>query len=102
MKKISKEEVQHIAYLSRLALTDEELELYSKQLEVILEYMDKLNNIDTTNVEPVSSIVMLYKNIEKKPYYREDVPKESNCKKEILQNAPQRVQNYFKVEKVIE
>jgi len=102
MKKISKQEVQHIAYLSRLALTDEELELYSKQLEVILEYMDKLNNIDTTNVEPVSSIIMLYKNIEKKPYYREDVPKESDCKNEILQNAPQRVQNYFKVEKVIE
>ena len=102
MKKISKQEVQHIAYLSRLALTDEELELYSKQLEVILEYMDKLNNVDTTNVEPVSSIIMLYKNIEKKPYYREDVPKESDCKNEILQNAPQRVQNYFKVEKVIE
>ena len=102
MKKISKQEVKHIAYLSRLALTEEELELYSKQLEVILDYMDKLNNVDTTNVEPVSSIIMLYKNIEIKPYYREDVSKESMCGKEILQNAPQRVHNYFKVEKVIE
>jgi aspartyl-tRNA(Asn)/glutamyl-tRNA(Gln) amidotransferase subunit C len=102
MKKISKQEVKHIADLSRLALTEEELELYSKQLEVILEYMDKLNNIDTTNVEPVSSIIMLYKDVEVNPYYREDVPKESVCREEILQNAPQRIHNYFKVEKVIE
>ncbi len=102
MKKISKQEVQHIAYLSRLALSEEELELYSKQLEVILEYMDKLNNVDTTNVEPVCSIIMLYKNVEVKPYYREDIPKVSECEKEILQNAPQKINNYFKVEKVIE
>ena len=102
MKKISKQEVQHIAYLSRLGLTDEELELYSKQLEIILEYMDKLNNVYTANVEPVSSIIMLYKNIGVKTYYRDDVAKKSMCEKEILQNAPQKVNNYFKVEKVIE
>ncbi len=102
MQKITKKEVQHIAYLSRLAISQEELELYSKQLEVILEYMDKLSDVDTSNVEPVSSIIMLYKDVKVEPYYREDIPKDSNCQKEILDNAPQRVNNYFKVEKVIE
>ena len=102
MQKITKKEVQHIAYLSRLAISQEELELYSKQLEVILEYMDKLSDVDTSNVEPVSSIIMLYKSLKVEPYYREDVPQDSNSQKEILDNAPQRVNNYFKVEKVIE
>lgn len=101
MSKITKEEVKHIAYLSRLALTEQEIELYSKQLKVILEYMDKLNLVDTSNVEPVSSIIMLYEDVKVEPYYREDVPKESSCQKEILENAPQRVGNFFKVEKVI-
>ncbi len=102
MQKITKKEVQHIAYLARLAISEEELELYSKQLEVILEYMDKLSDVDTSGVEPVSSIIMLYKNVKVEPYYREDIPQDNGCQKEILDNAPQRVNNYFKVEKVIE
>ncbi|MEN3014133.1 MAG: Asp-tRNA(Asn)/Glu-tRNA(Gln) amidotransferase subunit GatC [Endomicrobiia bacterium] len=101
MRKITKEEVKHIAYLSRLALTEEELEIYSEQLEIILEYMDKLNSVDTSNVEPVKNILKLY-NLDIKPHYREDIPKDSGCQKEILENAPQRVHNYFKVEKIIE
>ncbi len=100
--KITKKEVEYIAYLSRLAVTEEELEIYSKQLESILEYMDKLNQVDTRNVEPVLSIIKLYKNLQVKPKYREDIPEDSNCQKEILSNAPQRLNNFFKVEKVIE
>lgn len=102
MQKITKQEVKHIAYLSRLALSEKEIEIYSQQLEKILEYMDKLNEVDTSNIEPVSSIIKLYPNINSKTYYRNDEPKDSNCQKEILDNAPQRVNNYFKVEKVIE
>ncbi|MCS7231228.1 MAG: Asp-tRNA(Asn)/Glu-tRNA(Gln) amidotransferase subunit GatC [Elusimicrobiota bacterium] len=101
MQKITKEKVKHIAYLSRLALTEEEIEKYSKQLELILEYMDKLNFIDTSSVSPVSNILKLYRmNI--RPYYREDIPQDSKCQKEILENSPCRVNNFFKVEKVIE
>ncbi len=102
MKKITKDEVKHIAYLARLALTEEELELYSQQLEVILEYMDKLKKIDTTNVEPITNILKMYKNVDVKPYYREDLPQDSGCQKMLLDNATQRVGNFFKVEKVIE
>ncbi len=102
MIKITKEEVKHVAYLSRLAITEEELEIYSKQLESILEYMDKLNEVNTEKIEPVSSIIKLYKNLNIKPKFREDIPKDSECRKEILANAPQRLNNFFKVEKVIE
>lgn len=102
MGKITKDEVKHIAYLSRLSLSEEELELYSKQLEVILEYMDKLGEVDTTNVEPVTSIIKLYPSVKISNVYREDEPENSNCQKEILDNAPQRIGNFFKVEKVIE
>lgn len=101
MKRITKEEVKHIAYLSRLALSDEELELYSKQLEVILEYMNKLNSVDTTGVSALTNILKLY-NLDIKPHYRDDIPQDSKCQKEILDNAPSRLNNFFKVEKVIE
>lgn len=102
MRKITEQEVEHIAYLSRLALTQQEIELYSKQLESILEYMEKLNSVDTSNVEPVSSIIMLYKGVDIKINFREDNPQLSNCQKEILNNAPEKVNNFIKVEKVIE
>lgn len=102
MVKITKEEVKYIAYLSRLTVTEEELEVYSEQLESILEYMDKLNEVNTEKVEPVSSIIKLYKNLDIKPKFREDIPKEDESRREILANAPQRLNNFFKVEKVIE
>lgn len=102
MKKITKNEVEHIAYLARLALTEEEVELYSQQLEVILEYMDKLQEVDTEKIEPLTNIIKMYKNLNVKPSYRDDQPQQSSCQKELLDNAPQRVGNFFKVEKVIE
>ncbi len=102
MQKITKEEVKKIAYLSRLALSEKELEIYSQQLEKILEYMDKLNSVDTSKIEPATNMIKLYPKINITHNYRNDEPKDSNCQKEILDNAPQRVNNYFKVEKVIE
>ncbi|MCS7227941.1 MAG: Asp-tRNA(Asn)/Glu-tRNA(Gln) amidotransferase subunit GatC [Endomicrobia bacterium] len=102
MKKITKQEVKHIAYLARLALSEEELELYSQQLEVILEYMDKLQEVDTTQISPLTNIIKMYKNLNIKPNYRDDIPEDSRCQQELLNNAPQLVGNFFKVEKVIE
>ncbi|MCX7957113.1 MAG: Asp-tRNA(Asn)/Glu-tRNA(Gln) amidotransferase subunit GatC [Endomicrobia bacterium] len=102
MKKITKEDVKHIAYLSRLKLTEEEIVLYSEQLEKILEYMDKLQKADTSNIEPITTILDLYEDIDIKPNYREDETRQVTCRKEILDNAPQKVGNYFKVEKIIE
>lgn len=102
MKKITKNEVEHIAYLARLALTEEEIELYSQQLEVILEYMDKLQEVDTSKIEPLTNIIKMYKDLDVRPNYRDDQPRQSSYQKELLENAPQRVGNFFKVEKVIE
>lgn len=105
MKKITKDTVRHIAYLSRLDFTEEEIEIYTQQLENILEYMDKLNKVDTTDVEPVSHIIFMLKdkiNVNMEPHYREDVPEDSETQKEILSNAPEKVDKFFKVEKIIE
>lgn len=57
--KISKEEVKHIAMLSRLELDEREIELYQDQLSRILEYVEKLNEIDTSQIEPTSHVIDL-------------------------------------------
>ena len=56
---ISREEVQHVARLARLALTDEELERMREQLDAILAYIDKLRELDVEGVEPTSHAVPL-------------------------------------------
>ncbi|MGB9711338.1 MAG: Asp-tRNA(Asn)/Glu-tRNA(Gln) amidotransferase subunit GatC [Thermodesulfovibrio sp.] len=94
--KISKQEVKHIAMLSRLELDEKEIELYQDQLSRILEYVEKLNEIDTTNIEPTSYVIEL-NNV-----FREDVVKESLPRQEALKNAPQATEKFFKVPKIIE
>lgn len=94
--KISKEEVKHIAMLSRLELDEKEIELYQDQLSRILEYVEKLNEIDTTQIEPTSHVIEL-SNV-----FREDVVKKSMPRDEALKNAPQSTDKFFKVPKIIE
>lgn len=103
MKKITKQEVKHIADLSRLKFTDEEIEVYTEQLGNILSYMDKLNEVDTTKVDTVTNIIFSFKEkVNIQPQYREDVPKNSQSQEDILDNAPSKMNKFFKVEKVIE
>lgn len=94
--KISLKEVSHIAHLARLHLTDEEMEKFSHQLSNILSYMEKLNELDTSNIEPTSH-VMPIKNV-----FRED--KISSClsPQDALKNAPDRADNFFRVPRIIE
>lgn len=94
--KISKEEVKHIAMLSRLELDEREIELYQDQLSRILEYVEKLNEIDTSQIEPTSHVIDL-NNV-----FREDVVKESLPREDVLRNAPQATDKFFKVPKIIE
>ena len=89
-------DVEHVARLARLALTDEEKELYREQLERILDYVQKLNGVDTSKVEPTSHVVPL-SNV-----WREDESRESCDADAILENAPDKEGRYFKVKKVIE
>lgn len=92
---VTKDQVKHIAKLARLKLSEEELESYTKELSSILDYMEKLNEIDTSNVEPLTHPV------ENKNVFREDEIGNSVKTKEALKNAPQKDDKYFKVPKVI-
>jgi len=94
--KITKKDVEYVAKLARLALTEEEKEKFCNQLNQILVYMEKLNELDTKDVPPTSHVLPL-KNI-----WREDEVKPFPAFKEILKNAPEKEGNYFKVKKVIE
>ena len=96
--KITKNDVEYVAKLARLSLTDEEKEKFSSQLGSILDYIDQLNKLDTTNIKPTSHALDL-ENV-----WREDELKTSTeqTRERILKNAPEREGNFFKVKKVIE
>lgn len=93
--KISKEEVKKIASLAKLNLSEDEINEMQKDMSGILEYMDKLNTLNTNDVEPLSYPVDI-KNV-----FREDIPGESLDREEALKNAPARTEEFFKVPKVI-
>jgi len=93
---VSKEEVKKIAELARLKFEENELEDFTLQFNKILEYMDKLNELDTENVEPLSHPVEAKGN-----RFRKDERKTSVSRKEALKNAPDSSDEFFKVPKVI-
>lgn len=82
--------------LARLSLTEEEKELFGVQLSSILDYMEKLNELDTENIEPTSHVISL-SNV-----MREDVPRDSIPRKDALSNAPDRTDIFYRVPKIIE
>ena len=92
---VTKKDVEYIAELAKLKFKDEELEKFTEQLNEILAYVEKLNELDTTNVEPLSHPV------EGSNVFREDVVKPSLDREEALRNAPDRSELFFKVPKVI-
>lgn len=92
---ITKQEIEHLAKLSRLELSDKEIEKFSKELSSILDYVSKLQGIDTQNVEPVSQITGL-SNVQRK-----DEVEDFENKKGILKNAPQKQGDFFKVKTVL-
>ncbi len=96
--KITKKDVEHVARLARLALSEEEKERYTAQLESILGYIEKLGNLDTTNV-PMTTHVLPLANV-----WREDQaePDRLGSQDAILKNAPGAELPFFKVKKIIE
>lgn len=94
--KITRKEVEHVAMLARLELSEEEIETFTRQLDQILTYVDKLNELNTEAVEPTSHPLSLGSAL------REDIVKESLDPELSLRNAPQRVGRAFKVPRVIE
>ncbi len=94
--KISGSDVEHISRLARLKLEKDEKEKYGAQLNKILDYVEKLNELDTAGVEPTSHVIPL-KNV-----LREDVVKDSLPREEALKNAPRASDEFFLVPKIIE
>jgi aspartyl-tRNA(Asn)/glutamyl-tRNA(Gln) amidotransferase subunit C len=97
--KISTEDVLKVAALANLELTHSEVETYRGQLDEILTYIDKLNEIDTSNVEPMTQVVAL--STDDTPL-REDVVVRADVITEVLQGAPDPAAPYFRVPRVIE
>jgi len=94
--KITRREVEHVALLARLQFVDEELELFVNQLNAILDYFDKLQDLDTRDCEPTSHVVAIQN------AFRNDAEKGFSEKELLLKNAPSQEQGCFKVPKIIE
>jgi len=84
-------DVEYVAGLARLSLTDAEKEMYTHQLNEILAYMEQLNRLDTSKVEPLSHVIDLTN------VMRDDVVTPSLGREEALGNAPDRTEKFFKV-----
>ncbi|RKY20958.1 MAG: Asp-tRNA(Asn)/Glu-tRNA(Gln) amidotransferase subunit GatB [Planctomycetota bacterium] len=95
-KKISRAQVRNVAKLSRLELTESEVKEFSGQLSAILGYMEKMNKLDTDNVEPLAHCLPISN------CFREDAVRESLGTEKTLANAPQRDGDFFKVPKIID
>lgn len=89
------EAVERVAHLSRLQFTEEELQEQHKQLESIIDMMDSLSEIDTTDVTPQNH-VMDIQNV-----FREDVVQEGMSVEKVLQNAPAQAEDMFQVPKIV-
>ena len=93
---ITEKDVEYVAKLARIGLDDKEMEHFTKQLEGILQYIGKLNELDIKKVEPTSHVLPI-KNV-----YREDEPKKSLPVDEVIKITNFKDKGQFKVPKVIE
>lgn len=96
MAKISKQDVEYVAALAQLALDDETKEKLVKQLGDILAYMDKLNELDTSHVEPTMHAIAMTN------VFREDAVRPSLDREAALANAPKTDGEYFLVPKILD
>ncbi len=95
-QKIDAQQVRKVAKLARLELTDAEIEEFTGQLGAILEYVEKMNELDTAGVEPLAHCLPIGN------VFRADDVRESLGTQETLANAPQRDGPFFKVPKILE
>lgn len=96
MERISREEVEHVAWLARLALDEEEKERLGRELNRILEAFAELQQLDTEDVEPTSHAIPM-SNV-----FRDDDVGESLDRDDVLANAPDRTDTCFRVPLIIE
>ncbi len=91
---ITIKDVEHVAKLARLELTEEEKELYTKQLGDVLKYVDQMNEVDTAHVKPMCQVIDFYN------VMREDKVVQEISKEELMANAPDVENGFFKVPKI--
>ncbi|MCK5175735.1 MAG: Asp-tRNA(Asn)/Glu-tRNA(Gln) amidotransferase subunit GatC [Planctomycetes bacterium] len=95
-KKIDETQVRKVAKLARLQLDDAEVAQFSTDLSSIVEYIEKLNELDTDSVEPLAHCLPVHN------VFRDDVVKPSLTVEQVLANAPQRADDFFKVPKILD
>lgn len=91
---ITVKDVEHVAKLARLELTEEEKELYTRQLGDVLKYVDQMNEVDTSNVKPMCQVID-FVNV-----MRDDKVVYEQTKEELMANAPEEENGFFKVPKI--
>ncbi|PLT28606.1 Asp-tRNA(Asn)/Glu-tRNA(Gln) amidotransferase subunit GatC [Peribacillus deserti] len=96
MSRISAHQVKHVANLARLAITDEETETLTKELDAIITFAEQLNELNTENVEPTSHV------LEMKNVLREDEAAKGLPIKEVLKNAPDSKDGHIRVPSIME
>ncbi len=92
---VGRKEIEYIASLAKLKLNEDEIKSYTEDLSQILDYINKLNELNTDNVEPLSYPIELSNVL------REDILRESLDRELALKNAPRADEQFFKTPKVI-
>jgi aspartyl-tRNA(Asn)/glutamyl-tRNA(Gln) amidotransferase subunit C len=95
-KKIDKSQVKKVAKLARLDLSDAEIEEFAGQLNAIIDYVERMNQLNTDGVEPLAHCLPV-SNV-----FREDIVKKSLGTEKTLANAPEQDGQFFKVPKILE
>ena len=95
MTKISVSDVRKVAQLARLELPEDQIKTYTAQLEEILSYVDQLQAIDTRNIPPTTRAVEVVNAM------RDDIVEVNNSREDILNQAPQREGDFFRVPKIL-
>jgi len=94
---ITKKEIQYVAQLARLTLSEEETERLAKEMDSIIRYsMDKLKELDTDGVKPMEHVLPIHN------VFREDTVEKSSSREDVLKNAPASEDGCFRVPKVVE
>lgn len=92
---IEKDDVKHVAELARLKLTEEEINYFAKQLDSIINYIDQLTEVNTSNVEPTTHVLPI-QNV-----FRDDATRPSLKAEDALKNAPSKEKELFKVPRIV-
>ena len=93
---LDKDTVKNIAHLARIKVAEKDLDHLAGELSGILHWVEQLNGVDTTGVEPLASVVNVTLPL------RRDIINDGNCRDQVLANAPDPVDGFYTVPKVVE